>query len=306
MKADNATAVEGATAQAEERIVVVTGMSGAGRTTALKAMEDVGFEAVDNLPLRLVPSLVMQGPDANRGLALGVDIRTRGFDVGGFIHAIQGLRRRSRYPIDLLFLDCEDEVLRRRYSETRRVHPLAGDRSAADGIAEERLILAPVRDAADAVIDTSGSNVRQFAQRLQSLFGAGVDQQLKVFVTSFAFRHGLPRDADLVFDVRFLRNPHYDERLRPSSGLDAPVGAYVRADEGYAPFFDQLTELLKLLMPRYAREGKSYLSIAVGCTGGKHRSVFVAEQLGTWLAAAGHAPTVRHRDLALLNGEGAA
>ena len=281
---------------ARERIVVVTGMSGAGRSTALKAMEDIGFEAVDNLPLRLVTSLVNQGPDANRGLALGVDIRTRGFDVSGFIHTLERLRRQTRHRIDLLFLDSEDEVLRRRYTETRRAHPLAGDRAVADGIAEERRMLAPLRDAADMIIDTSSTSAREFVRHTQDCFGDS-EERLRVFVTSFAFRHGLPRDADIVFDVRFLRNPHYDEALRPLTGMDAAVAAFVQADEGYALFFERLSGLLVVLLPRYLNEGKSYLSIAVGCTGGKHRSVFLAETLCRWLVDAGYATTVRHRDL---------
>ena len=281
---------------ASERIVVVTGMSGAGRSTALKAMEDIGFEAVDNLPMRLVPSLVMQGPDANRGLAVGVDIRTRGFDVGGFIRALQRLRRQTQHRLDLLFLDSDDEVLRRRYTETRRVHPLAGDRSAAGSIAEERRILAPLRDAADVIIDTSSTNAREFSRHIQDSFG-GTEERLRIFVTSFAFRHGLPRDADLVFDVRFLRNPHYDEALRPLTGLDAAIGAFIQEDEGYALFLDRLTGLLAVLLPRYLSEGKSYLSIAIGCTGGRHRSVFMAEKLRRWLVETGYATTGGHRDL---------
>ncbi len=293
MSQDTPTAAQAAS----ERIVLVTGMSGAGRSTALKAMEDIGFEAVDNMPLRLVPSLVMQGPDANRGLAVGVDIRTRGFDVGGFIKALGRLRQQTRHRFDLLFLDSEDEVLRRRYTETRRVHPLAGDRAAADGIAEERRMLAPLRDAADVIVDTSSTNAREFARHIQENFGGGSEERLRIFVTSFAFRQGLPRDADLVFDVRFLRNPYYDEALRPLTGLDGAVGAYIREDEGFALFFDHLTGLLAVLLPRYLNEGKSYLSIAVGCTGGKHRSVFMAETLRRWLVEAGYATTAGHRDL---------
>ncbi len=280
-----------------ERIVIVTGMSGAGRSTALKAMEDIGYEAVDNLPLRLVPSLVIQGPAADRGLAVGVDIRSRGFDVGGFIQALSRLRQECRHRIDLLFLDSEDEVLRRRYTETRRVHPLARDRSAADGIAEERLMLAPVRDAADAIVDTSSATAREFTQRIQEYFGGSPKEHLRVFITSFGFRQGLPRDADLVFDVRFLRNPHYDEVLRPMTGLDPAVGAFIEKDEGYGLFFDRLTELLAVLLPRYLKEGKSYLSIAIGCTGGRHRSVFAAHRLWRWLREAGYATTIGHRDL---------
>ena len=177
------------------------------------------------------------------------------------------------------------------------MHPLAGDRSAADGIAEEQRMLAPLRDAADMIIDSSATTAREFAGRVQENFADDVQSHLRVFVTSFAFRHGLPLDADLVFDVRFLRNPHYDEKLRPMTGLDAPVGAFIVEDGGYASFFERLTDLLSVLLPRYLQEGKSYLSIAVGCTGGKHRSVYTAEALHKWLHDAGYATSIGHRDL---------
>jgi len=284
-------------ASAAGRVVLVTGMSGAGRTTALKVMEDMGYEAVDNLPLRLLNNLVRQGPAPGRGLAIGVDVRTRGFHVDPFIEDVSRLRAESGNPVDLLFIDCDDEVLRRRYTETRRIHPLGEDRRVTDGIAREREILTPLRNAADVVIDTSHTNVHAFTQTLRQRLGGQTNSDLQLFVTSFAFRDGLPRDADLVFDVRFLRNPHYEPELRAQTGCDPAVGDFVSADEGYEAFFSALTGLLALLLPRYDREGKRYLTLAIGCTGGQHRSVYVAEQIASWLRQRGLAVDVLHREL---------
>jgi len=288
-------------------VVVVIGMSGAGRTTALKALEDMGFEAVDNLPLRLLPRLVAaEAPDApadGGGLAIGVDIRTRDFTVDGFMAEVARLRAVTGRAITVLFLDCDDEVLRRRYTETRRLHPLAEDRPVTDGIARERRMLSPLRQAADVVLDSSHSNVHEFGAVMRDHFATGADGapaaagQVRVFVTSFSFRQGLPRDADLVLDLRFLRNPHYDPALRPLTGRDDAVGAYVAADPDFDRFFAQVTDMLSLLLPRFDREGKSYVTLAVGCTGGRHRSVFVAERLGRWIADAGRHVRVLHRDL---------
>ena len=284
-------------AAASGRVVLVTGMSGAGRTTALKAMEDMGYEAVDNLPVRLLDNLVRQGPAPGRGLAIGVDVRTRGFHVAPFIEDVGRLRAECGNPVDLLFIDCDDEVLRRRYTETRRRHPLGEDRRVVDGIAREREILSPLRSAADVVIDTSHHNVHAFTHTLRQRLGGQTNGDLQLFVTSFAFRDGLPRDADLVFDVRFLANPHYEPALRAQTGCDPAVGEFVSADEGYDAFFSALTGLLALLLPRYDREGKRYLTIAVGCTGGQHRSVYVAEQIASWLRQSGHTVDVLHREL---------
>ena len=294
------------TVPATGRIVIVTGMSGAGLTTALKAMEDMGFEAVDNLPLRLMSNLVRQGPAPGPGLAVGIDVRTRDFGVVAFAEEMASLRAETGYPLDVLFLDCDDEVLRLRYTETRRRHPLAEDRPVLDGIIHERRLLAPLRDAANVIIDTSHMNLHQFGQRIRGHFGGALAGDVGVFVTSFAYRRGLPRDADLVFDVRFLRNPHYDTALRLLTGSDSAVADYIRGDAGYAAFYDQLIKLLAVLLPRFDREGKSYLTIAVGCTGGRHRSVFVAEELGGWLRARGARVAVLHRELALAEAEGGA
>lgn len=282
---------------ARARVVAVTGMSGAGRSTALKALEDMGFETVDNLPLAMLPHLIGSGSRFERGLAIGVDVRTRGFDVTHFTRALESLRARRGVELRSLFLDCDDEVLRRRYAETRRRHPLAADRPVADGIRHERRLLTPLKRFVDAVIDTSDMSPGMLRQRLQSALGLGAAQGVSIFVTSFSYRYGLPREADLVFDARFLSNPHYQAKLQPLTGRDKKVAAFIAKDPGFAPFFASLTSLLLPLLPRFEREGKSYLTIAIGCTGGRHRSVFVAEKLGSWLQEHGHRVTLHHRDI---------
>ncbi len=279
------------------RIVLVTGMSGAGHTTALKCLEDMGFEAVDNLPLRLMSTLVRQGPEPGRGLAVGIDIRTRDFTVDAFMGEVAGLRAETGQAINVLFLDCDDEVLRRRYSETRRKHPLGADRPLTHGIARERRMLSPLRAVADVVVDSSHTNVHEFAQLLRDHFAVPAAAEASMFVVSFSYRRGLPRDADMVFDVRFLANPHYEPELQPLSGHDDAVGRYIEADADFDAFMAVLRKLLELLLPRVDREGKSYMTIAVGCTGGRHRSVYVAERLAAWLAGLGRRVRVEHRDL---------
>ena len=287
----------GAKSSLAGRVLVVTGLSGAGRSTALKALEDMNCEAVDNLPIRLMPTLIQQGPAAGRGLAIGVDVRTRDFAAEAFAQEIEALRASVSTPIELVFLDCANDVIARRYTETRRVHPMASDRPLADGIAAERRLLSPLRDGADIVIDTSPTNIHEFGRLLRDrLVGVPVGEA-NVLVTSFSYRNGVPRDADLVIDVRFLRNPHYDPALRSGTGRDADVGAYIAADPDFDAFFERLTELLALLLPRFNEEGKSYLTIAIGCTGGQHRSVYVAEKLRDWIAARAPKVDVRHREL---------
>lgn len=285
------------------RILLVTGMSGAGHTTALKTLEDMGCEAVDNLPLRLMGPLVRQGPAEGRGLAIGVDVRTRGFEVGGFADEVVALKAETGWPLELVFLDCDDETLQRRFTETRRAHPLAGDRPLSDGIAAERRLLTPLREVADIVIDTSRTNIHEFSRVLRGHLVGAETGSTHVLVTSFAYRNGVPRDADLVIDVRFLNNPHYEPDLRPLTGRDPEVGAYIETDPDFSAFFERLTDLLALLLPRFNREGKSYLTIAVGCTGGRHRSVYVTERLRDWLAQrTASAVDVRHRELATDSG----
>jgi RNase adapter protein RapZ len=277
------------------RLLVVTGMSGAGRSTALKAFEDMGYEAVDNLPLSLLPNLL--SAPAPPPLAIGVDVRTRDFGVNALLATLDSLVSEHDLELKIVFLDCEDDRLVRRYTETRRRHPLAGDRPVLDGIHLERQRVWPLRDRADLVIDTTTLNPGDLKRLLQGHFALGAAPGITIFVTSFSYRHGLPRDADLVFDVRFLRNPHYVAGLRPLTGRDAAVGAFIEADADFAPFFKRLCLLLAPLLPRYEREGKSYLTIAIGCTGGRHRSVYLAERLAAWLSEQGRPVGVNHRDL---------
>lgn len=276
---------------ASPRVVVLTGMSGAGKTVALKALEDLGYETVDNLPLALVDELVDAGR-RQRPLAVGIDIRTRDFTVSGFAARMEALAART------IFLDCGDEVLRRRYSETRRRHPLAEGGRLTEAIGRERVLLAPLRDRAAAVIDTSALNHAGLKHRLAAICGLDGAPAPAVSLMSFSYRHGLPPEADIVFDVRFLANPHYQPELAGLTGHDAAVGAFIEADPGFAPFFDALAALLAAALPGYRAEGKSYLTVAIGCTGGRHRSVFVVERLATLLAGEGQPATATHRDLA--------
>ena len=279
------------------RVVLVTGLSGAGRSTALKMLEDLGYEAVDNLPLSLLPRLVGGSAGRERPISVGIDIRTRDFAVTGLLAEIDRLIAGEGIEAKLLFLDCDDEALARRYTETRRRHPLAGDRPVMDGIRLERDRVSPLRARADVVIDTSVLKPQELKRLLTGHFGVCNQTGLGIFVTSFSFRQGVPREADLVFDVRFLENPYYDPVLRPLTGLDVPVQAHIARDPIFAEFFDNLTRLIAPLLPRYDREGKAYLTIAIGCTGGRHRSVFMAERIGAWLADHGQTVSVAHRDV---------
>jgi RNase adaptor protein for sRNA GlmZ degradation len=280
-------------------ILIVSGMSGAGKSSTLKALEDMDYEAVDNLPLGLVDTLFnsAQGGDGPpRPLAFGIDTRTRLFDAEALVARLRSLRAEG-IDIRLLYLDCSDEELTRRFSETRRRHPLAVDRPAADGIGRERTLTAPLRRWADMVIDTTGLSVADLRRRIAERLGHSTEGSLTVTVESFGFAGGLPRDADLVFDMRFLANPHWDVALRLLTGEDAAVAAYVAADPAFAPAVDRIADLMLTLLPGYRREGKAYLTIAIGCTGGRHRSVAVARELHARLTAAGHAPLLVHRDL---------
>lgn len=277
-------------------VVVVTGMSGAGRSTALKVLEDLGYEAVDNMPLELFASLVRPGSGFRGPLAIGVDVRTRDFDVSHFVAAIDRLRAEEDLAVRTLFLDCDDAILSRRYTETRRPHPLAADRPLADGLRHERRLVSPLKDRVDVVIDTTDLAPGELRHLLKGNFALEAEPGVTIFVTSFSYRYGLPREADLVFDVRFLANPHYDPALKPLTGRDERVAAFIAADPGFAPFFGALTDLVVSLLPRFEREGKSYLTIALGCTGGRHRSVFAAEKLASRLRERGGRVTLHHRD----------
>lgn len=281
--------------------VVVTGLSGAGRATALNVLDDLGYVAVDNVPLPLLDDLMRStGGEAGASaqpLALGIDTRTFGFDARDLVARIRDLRNRPGLAARLLFLEADTETLQRRYTETRRPHPLAPDRPVVDGISEERRQIGWMGDVADLTIDTTSLSPHRLKQILTGHFGLGRSVGTRISVMSFSFRRGLPREADLVFDVRFLKNPHYDPALKPLTGRDPAVAAFIATDPDYRPFLERLKALIGPLLPRFDAEGKSYLTIAVGCTGGKHRSVALAEEIAGWLRSAGRSVTLSHRDV---------
>jgi UPF0042 nucleotide-binding protein len=280
-------------------VVLVTGLSGAGKASILRTLEDLGFETVDNPPLNILEELV---GDGSTPIAIGVDARSRGFEAADVLRAVERLRLRADIATSLVFTAADEAVLLRRYSETRRRHPLApggplGSR-VAEGIAREAALLAPLREAADLLVDTSDLPLPDLRRLIERRFRPAGAAGLDVAIISFAYPRGLPREADLVFDMRFLRNPHYDPVLRPMTGKDAPVAAFVETDPDFAPLWGRMTGLLDLLLPRYVAEGKKYLTVAIGCTGGRHRSVLVAERLAAHLTGAGWRVDVIHRELA--------
>jgi RNase adaptor protein for sRNA GlmZ degradation len=293
--------LDGTTSRVSLPILIISGLSGAGKSTVLRALEDAGHEVVDNLPLSLLDALI--AGVAGRPLALGIDTRTRAFDPAALAARVAALRDAGR-DVRLIFLECADEVLIRRFSETRRRHPLSLDRPAIDGIVAERDLLVPLKRWADLVIDTTELSATDLRARVAERFG-GFSPGLTVTILSFGFAAGLPRDADLVLDVRFLANPHWDVALRPLTGEDARVAAFVAADPLYAATLAKFDDLIRTLLPGYAREGKAYLTIAIGCTGGRHRSVATARDLAARLVAAGHRVALVHRDIAKLAGDAA-
>lgn len=281
-------------------VVLVTGLSGAGKASILRALEDIGFEAVDNPPLGMIATLAREG--GARPLAIGVDARSRGFDAGAVLAALAQLREDPALWPELVFAWAEEAVLLRRYTETRRRHPLALLGQVADGIAAEQRITAALHEAADLVVDTSDLPLSELRQQIEARYarsrGPEDAPSLAVTLVSFAYPAGLPREADLVLDARFLRNPYYDLNLRPQTGLDPAVGAYVEEDPDFGPFLGCVTDLLALLLPRFVQEGKKYVTIGVGCTGGRHRSVHVVERLANHLTGQGWRVSTRHRELA--------
>ncbi len=287
-------------------ILLVSGMSGAGKSTALRTMEDLGWEVVDNLPLVLLDRLLDAPADRGTGgrtarqdrpLAIGIDARTRGFDAAAVVQRIKYLREHESWAIETLYLDCAGSELERRYAETRRRHPLAQDRPAADGIARERELTEPLRRWATHVIDTTAMTVNDLQQEIRARYGRDPNEQTVLTILSFGYSRGMPRNADLVFDMRYLRNPHWDEELRPRTGQSADVAAYIAEDPAYEESLARIEELLVTLLPRYQAQGKSYVTIAFGCTGGRHRSVHVAERVASYLRRAGFSPTVLHRNM---------
>ena len=280
----------------EHRMVFVTGPSGAGRSTAIHALEDLGYEVIDNLPLSLIPRLI-DGPPLHRPIALGVDARNRDFSAATLIELTDSLTRNARVQLELLYLDCHPSVLIRRYSETRRRHPLALADTPEEGILREADLLAPIRARADHLIDTTDLSPHDLRAEIAQWFSLAKAGGLAVSVQSFSYKRGLPRGVDLVFDCRFLANPHWVPALRALNGRDTEVVAHVESDPRFAEFFDRMHGLVEMLLPAQIEEGKSHVAIAFGCTGGQHRSVAVAEKLAKVLAEAGWAVSKRHREL---------
>lgn len=277
-------------------LVLVTGPSGAGRSTAINALEDLGYEVIDNLPLSLLPRL-LEGPPPSRPLVLGLDVRNRDFSTNALIETIDQLASRGDQNAQVLYLDAAEEELVRRYSETRRRHPLAPESAPLEGIRRERELLVPIRARADVLIDTSGLSPHDLRAEIEHWFMTGESHQLGVTIHSFSYKRGLPRGMDIVIDCRFLRNPHWDETLRKRDGRDPAVAAYVAQDPRFDLFFDRIKSLVDLLLPAHKDEGKAHLSIGFGCTGGQHRSVAVTERLASALAKDGWHVSKRHREM---------
>ncbi len=283
------------------RVLLVTGLLGAGKSTVLKVLEDLGWETIDNFPIRLLGRLIDSpdgsGNDLRAPLAIGFDSRTRGFDPVKVIERVKKLAERPDLELTTLFLDCGGKELERRYNETRRRHFLAQDLPAASGIAAERELMEPLRRWADLVISTTNFTSNDLQQAIRERFGEVGGSDLTVSVSSFGFSRGTPPLADLVFDMRFLDNPHWDDKLRPQTGRDPAVAKHIRKDPAFAEAFERIRDLILLLLPRYRSQGKPYVNIAFGCTGGRHRSVFVAEEIAKALSKAGYSPNLVHRNL---------
>ncbi len=278
------------------KVVLVTGPSGAGRSTAIHALEDIGFEAIDNLPLTLLPRL-LSGPPMVQNLALGVDVRNRDFSSASLIEAVNIISSETDFECTLVYLDCDQDVLVRRYSETRRRHPLALNETPQEGITREISLLGELKNRADVMIDTTELSPHDLKAELTGWFGATSGVSMGISVQSFSYKRGMPRGLDMVLDCRFLRNPHWDKDLRGLDGRDGDVAAYVAEDPRFAAFFQKTLELVETLLPAYQDEGKSYFTLALGCTGGQHRSVFVAEALANALARTGWQVSIRHREI---------
>lgn len=280
------------------RVVIVTGLSGSGKSTATKVFEDLGYYCVDNLPIVLLPrivDLVLEARGEAARIALVADVRGREF-LAGFSRVLEELRE-GPHGVQVLFFDAKDDVLLRRFSETRRKHPLAGKGGTAEAIRREREMLAPLREDADTVLDTSQFTVHQLRDALLRRFRKEHGGGLQVGVVSFGFRYGIPLEADMVVDVRFLPNPNFVPDLKPLSGLDPGVRDYVMGFPVTRRFLEKLTAFLKFLLPLYTKEGKAYFTLGVGCTGGRHRSIALAEAVSAALEKAGMSPVVTHRDL---------
>jgi UPF0042 nucleotide-binding protein len=288
------------TAQPDEskrsQLVVITGLSGSGKGTVLKALEDLGYYAVDNLPVDFIAKFAELQQDTRlRSAAIVIDIR-EGESLKRFPALYRKLKRQT--PVTLVFLEADDSSIVRRFSETRRPHPLGTDRTVARSVTEERLALAPIRSLADHIINTSKFNVHELRELIGEKFAGGRDEgHIAIYITSFGFRHGVPPDSDLVFDVRFLPNPNYIPEFKHLTGRHPSVAQYIRSFPQTLEFIERISQLLVYLLPHYIREGKSYLTIAFGCTGGHHRSVMIATEIRKRLARAGYRVKEAHRDI---------
>lgn len=270
-------------------IIIITGLSGAGISSALKSLEDLGYEVFDNFPLEFIDGLIEKDPD--KPVAIGIDTRTRNFSPEELVEKAKFLKA------ILTFITSDNSILQKRFTETRRKHPLAKDRPVEDGIAKERVLLKTVQDHCDLLIDTTELSIHDLRRLLEGHFSIEAQKRLTVTLMSFGFRNGLPREADIVMDVRFLKNPHWDRDLKALTGQNDRVGAHIEGDENFAPFIQNFKNMIEPLLPRYNHEGKSYLTIAIGCTGGKHRSVYCVELLEQWLSTLDVQTFKKHRDL---------
>lgn len=278
-------------------VVIVTGMSGAGRTTAINAFEDLGYEALDNFPVTLFGALIEPVRDTPAPIAIGVETRTRGFSSRALAETVDRLRNTWRAGALLIFLDCSDDVLSQRFNQTRRRHPLSPAEDAETGIDREREILAEVRDRADLVIDTTSLTPHELKAEIASRFELDRANALSVMIQSFSYKQGVPAGADMVLDCRFLQNPYWETDLRALDGRDDRIQSFVRKDPRYCPFYEKLLDMVLTLLPAYRAEGKAHLTIALGCSGGRHRSVTVAENLAAGLTEADWPVSLRHREL---------
>lgn len=272
-------------------IYLITGYSGAGMSSVLKALEDMGIEVFDNFPLAMVEPLINNSDSKGKKIAIGIDTRTRGFSPEAVLKQIDILKAH------LLFVTCEDKELQRRFSETRRRHPLAKDKSVMHGIEAEHALLDSLKHKSDIILDTTTMSVHDLRHALEAHFQIEPQSDLTLTLMSFGFKYGVPREADIVMDVRFLKNPHWQADLRAKTGLDKEVGVYIERDQTFSDFIKNFKNLLVPLLPKYAHEGKKYFTIAIGCMGGRHRSVYTVEVLSKWLNETGSMTHVEHRDV---------
>ena len=276
-------------------LVLVTGLSGAGRTTAIRALEDIGYETIDNLPISLLPNIV-SSPSKPARIAVGLDTRNRDFSTNGVLEMLETLSRMPWLKVDLVFIQCSTEVLVRRFSETRRRHPLAPAESPIIGIERERDLLLPILVRADVLLNSSDMSPHEMRGEITSYYSTDSALGLAVSVQSFSYKRGLPRGVDMLFDCRFLRNPYWDANLRSLDGQNKSVQDYVKQDTNFNEFYQKIRDLCLFLLPAYKDEGKTHFSIGFGCTGGKHRSVTLTELLANDLAHHGWQVSIRHRE----------